>query len=120
MVMRPSVGIKLTEDERSELERLARGRKVWRALSDRAHIVLLAAEGLTNVQIGKALGVTDQTTRKWRNRFAAQRLDGLDDEPRCGSGGIAWDGAGRVDPVDASPPGCSRTSTRPDLNSPFM
>ena len=46
--MRPSVEIKLTEDERSELERLARGRKVWRALSERAHIVLLAAEGLTD------------------------------------------------------------------------
>ena len=82
--MRPSVEIKLTGDERSELERLARGRKVWRGLSDRAHIVLLAAEGLTNVQIGNVLGVTDQTARKWRNRFAEQRLDGLDDEPRSG------------------------------------
>ena len=54
--MRPSVEIKLTEDERSELARLARGRKVWRALSERAHIVLLAAEGLTNVQVGNVLG----------------------------------------------------------------
>ena len=68
--MRPSVKITLREDERSELERLARGRKVWRGLSDRAHIVLLVAEGLTNVQIGTVLGVTDQTARKWRNRFA--------------------------------------------------
>ena len=82
--MRPSVEIKLTSEERSELERLARGRKVWRGLSDRAHIVLLAAEGLTNVQIGSVLGVTDQTARKWRNRFAEHRLDGLDDEPRSG------------------------------------
>ena len=82
--MRPSVEIKLSWDERSELERLARGRKVWRGLSDRAHIVLLAAEGLTNVQIGNVLGVTDQTARKWRNRFAEHRMDGLDDEPRSG------------------------------------
>ena len=82
--MRPSVEIKLTEEERSELERLARGRKVWRALSDRAHVVLLAAEGLTNVQIGKVLGVTDQTARKWRNRFAEHRMDGLEDAPRSG------------------------------------
>ena len=82
--MRPSVEIKLTSEERSELERLARGRKVWRGLSDRVHIVLLAAEGLTNVQIGSVLGVTDQTARKWRNRFAEHRLDGLDDEPRSG------------------------------------
>ena len=82
--MRPSVGIELSGDERSELERLARGRKVWRGLSDRARIVLLAADGLTNVQIGTVLGVTDQTARKWRNRFAEHRMDGLDDEPRPG------------------------------------
>jgi len=75
MVMRPSVEVKLSADERNELERLARGRKVWRGLSDRAHIVLLAAEGLTNVQIGSVLGVTNQTARKWRNRFAEHRLD---------------------------------------------
>ena len=82
--MRPSVEIALTAEERSELERLTRGRKVWRGLSDRAQIVLLAAEGLTNVEIARALDVTDQTARKWRNRFAEHRLDGLDDEPRSG------------------------------------
>ena len=82
--MRPSVEIKLTAEERNELERLGRGRTVWRGLSGRAHIVLLAAEGLTNVQIGSVLGVTNQTARKWRNRFAEHRLDGLDDEPRSG------------------------------------
>ena len=83
-MMRPSVEIKLTAEERSELERLARGRKVWRGLADRAQIVLLAAEGRTNVQIGNALDLTDQTARKWRNRFAEHRLDGLSDEPRSG------------------------------------
>ena len=47
-------------------------------------IVLLAAEGLTNLQIGDALELTGQTARKWRNRFAEHRLDGLSDEPRSG------------------------------------
>lgn len=56
--MRPSVEIELTGEERSELER--RGRKVWRLLGDRAQIVLLAAQGLTNVQIGSALDITDR------------------------------------------------------------
>ena len=79
--MRWSVEIKLSEAERSELERLARGRKVWRALSDRAHIVLLAAEGLTNVQIANTLGINNLTARKWRNRFAEHGMDGLQDEP---------------------------------------
>ena len=57
--MRRSVEIKLSGAERSELQRLARGRKVWRALSDRAHIVLLAAEGLNNVQIANTLGINN-------------------------------------------------------------
>ena len=65
--MRRSVEIKLSGAERSELERLARARKIWRALSDRAHIVLLAVKGLTNVQIANL------TARKWRNRFAEYR-----------------------------------------------
>ena len=82
--MRPSVEIRLTDEERSELERLARGRKVWRALSDRARIVLLAADGLNNVQIANTLGINNLTARKWRNRFAERGMDGLQDEPRPG------------------------------------
>jgi transposase len=31
------------------------------------------------------VGVTRQTVRTWRERFAKHRLDGLDDEPRCGA-----------------------------------
>ena len=82
--MRPSAEIKLNGVERSELQRLTRGRKVWRALSDRAHIVLLAAEGLNNLQIANTLGINNLTTRKWHNRFAEHGMDGLQDEPRPG------------------------------------
>ena len=82
--MRRSVEIKLSGAERSELERLARGRKVWRALSDRAHFVLLAAEELTNVQIANTLGINNLTAMKWRNRFAEHGMDELQDEPRPG------------------------------------
>ena len=82
--MRRSVEIKLSGAERNELERLARYRKVWRALSDRAHIVLLAAEGLTNMQIANTLGINNLTARKWRNRFAEHRMDGLQEERRPG------------------------------------
>ena len=46
--------------------------------------MLLAAEGLTNVQIANTLGINSHTARKWRNRFAEQRMDGLEDETRSG------------------------------------
>ena len=82
--MRRSVEIKLTEADRSELERLARGRRVWRSLSDRAHIVLLAAEGLTNVQIANALGINSHTPGSGATGLRSRRMGGLEDETRSG------------------------------------
>lgn len=77
--------IKLTGDERDTLERLVRRRKVSRGEAQRAEIVLRAADGMNNCEIADAVGVTRQTVRIWRERFAEHRLDGLDDEPRCGA-----------------------------------
>lgn len=77
--------ITLTDDERGTLERLVRRRKVSRGEAQRADIVLRAADGMNNCEIADAVGVTRQTVRIWRERFAADRLDGLDDEPRCGA-----------------------------------
>ena len=50
----------------------------------RARIVLTAAEGLSSSEVARRLGIHVGTARKWRNRFAEQRLDGLVDEPRPG------------------------------------
>jgi transposase len=50
----------------------------------RAKIVLLAAAGLANATIARRLGVTVNTVRKWRGRFAAEGLVGLADRPRSG------------------------------------
>jgi transposase len=77
--------IVLRKDERDYLERLVRRRKVSRGEAQRAEIVLRAAEGLNNRAISDAVGVARDTVRLWRERFAKHRLDGLDDEPRCGA-----------------------------------
>ena len=82
---RVAVEITLTDVERSELARLTRGQKVWQSLARRAWIVVLAADGLTNLEIADALGTTNLTVGKWRRRFAERRLDGLYDEPRSGT-----------------------------------
>src|SRR5574341_278618 len=51
----------------------------------RAEIVLLAADGMTNLAIAERLGITRVTVALWRKRFAAKHLDGLVDEPRPGA-----------------------------------
>jgi len=80
-----AVGIELADAERAELEARIRRRKVARADAMRAEIVLLAAEGMTNLAIAEKLRITRVTVTTWRTRFAAKRLDGLLDEPRPGA-----------------------------------
>jgi transposase len=75
----------LNDAERSELRARARRRKIARADAMRAEIVLLAADGMTNLAIAERLAITRVTVATWRGRFAAGRLDGLVDEPRPGA-----------------------------------
>src|SRR4051794_10431455 len=76
--------IVLTDDERDALEGLVRRRTSAQALALRARIVLAAADGLVNGGIAEREAISRPTVTKWRNRFAADRLDGLVDEPRPG------------------------------------
>jgi transposase len=79
-----AVELVLSDAERAQLQGWARRPKSAQALALRARIVLAAAEGLSNTQIGERLAVSRLTVGKWRNRFAVDRLDGLVDEPRPG------------------------------------
>jgi transposase len=74
----------LSEEEREQLESWARRRSSAQAVAMRSRIVLAAAEGLKNTEIAERFGIEHGTVRKWRNRFARDRLDGLLDEPRVG------------------------------------
>src|SRR5215217_3720997 len=75
----------LTDEERTTLERWARRAKSRQALALRCRIVLACAEGLSNAEVVKRLGVSRPTVTKWRSRFVARRLEGLADEPRPGA-----------------------------------
>jgi len=68
MAWRSAVGIALDEAERCELEARTRRRKISRADAMRAEIVLLAADGATNLAIAEQLGVTRVTVATWRKR----------------------------------------------------
>ena len=78
--MRTAVAITLTNEERATLMTWARSRTVPVRLAARAKIVLLAAEGQTNQQITAELGIERTIVGRWRNRFAAQRLAGIERE----------------------------------------
>jgi len=107
--------IVLGQDERAYLERLARRRKVARGDAQRGEIVLAAAGGLNNCEIAAKVGVTRQTVRTWRERFAKHRLDGLSDEPRCGAPRKIGDDkveAIVVKTLEEKPKGATHWSTR--------
>jgi transposase len=77
------VQITLTVPERAALTAFLRPTAESRQRL-RAQIALAAARGQANSEIARDLGVSRETVRKWRGRYARQGLDGLRDLPRPG------------------------------------
>jgi transposase len=75
----------LSDDERETLQRWARRAKSAQAVAQRCRIVLGCAAGKPNKEFAAELGVSQQMVCKWRQRFLADRLDGLADERRPGA-----------------------------------
>jgi transposase len=85
MPMPPAaVPVTLTAAERTTLKKKVRGAKTPYRDRLRARIVLDAARGRDNARIAAGLGVSVNTVRKWRDRFADRGLAGLRDLPRSG------------------------------------
>lgn len=76
--------IELSAEEREALESRARQytSPYWYVM--RAKLILLAAEGWENKEIGEELDMPRQVVSKWRKRFFEERLAGLEDRPRRG------------------------------------
>jgi transposase len=83
--MRVASAIELSDAEGEKLVKLAHSNTVEVRLARRASIVLLAADGLDNRQIGEALGVGRIQVGRWRERYAAGGLQAIEkDRPRAG------------------------------------
>jgi len=74
----------LSHDERNYLEVLSRKYTSPYYIIIRTKIILLAAQGLNNLQISKRIDIPRQIVSKWRKRFFKERLEGLGDLPRHG------------------------------------
>lgn len=110
-----AVLIELDEGEREQLESWARRPKSAQALALRSRIVLAAGDGLKNTEIAERLGIAHASARKWRNRFAEHRLDGLVDEPRPGRPRTVTDAQVEeviVKTLETAPKDATRWSTR--------
>lgn len=83
--MRSASAIKLTNEQRQELQRMARSNTVSVRLARRAQIVLLASDGLENKKIGEQLGIGRLQVGRWRERFAEGGMAAIEaDLPRSG------------------------------------
>jgi transposase len=74
----------LRDGDRERLEGWVRSSTIQAGLAQRARIVLLAADGLTNVAIAERVGVSRPTVTSWRARYARSGMGGLSDQDRSG------------------------------------
>ncbi len=74
----------LEESERKELEHRAACYSSPHREVLRAKLVLLAADGCSNAEIARRLGLTTKAVGRWRGRFAEHRVAGLQDQARSG------------------------------------
>ncbi|CAN5762546.1 hypothetical protein BH18ACT15_BH18ACT15_15890 [soil metagenome] len=85
----------LSEAERAELEHRTACYTHPHREVQRAKLVLLAAAGRSNVEIGERLGMSREAVGRWRRRFCETRLEGLEDRKRMGRPGRFPPGGGR-------------------------
>jgi transposase len=85
------------------LSSLTRSSTVEAGLAQRARIVLLAAQGVPNAEIGRRVGVSRPTVIQWRNRYEAGGISALDDLDRSGRPPVIDDVAVVVATIQAPP-----------------
>lgn len=79
------VAIELNPEQETQLRTLLRSGCTPVRMIERCEIILLAAQGLENQEIGRQLGISRQNAGRWRERFAQMGIKGIEkDAPRSG------------------------------------
>src|SRR5215472_19371891 len=74
----------VTDEERAKIERLTHAQTAPVRLARRARIIALATTGLSVPAIAHHVQQSEESVRRWIERFNAAGLEGLDDAPRSG------------------------------------
>jgi transposase len=80
----PLYRLPISKKAKSELEKVRHTRTANASAVQRAEMILFAAEGVSNVEIARRLRCRPHVVGKWRMRFAAEGVAGLEDRPRSG------------------------------------
>ena len=79
--------IELRPEEAAELSRRLRATTASVRDRQRAEIILLSAQGLTQQRIAERMGISRLCVNRWVGRFALRRLEGLSDRAGRGRSG---------------------------------
>ena len=100
----PSPALELSDEDRATLASWTRSRTLSAGHAERARIVLAVADGAGTSGAARQIGVSRPTVIKWRDRFAAHGLAGLDDEKRTGRPKVVDDSAIIAATLEPPPP----------------
>src|ERR1017187_2989154 len=76
--MRVAPPVVLTNEQRKTLEQWARSRSLPVRQVQRAQIILLAADGMQDLEIAVAANVSNQKVARWRKRFLQKGFPALE------------------------------------------
>jgi transposase len=80
----PAAALIVSPEQRDVLKTWTRSRVLSHRQVQRARLVLLAADGVANEVIAQRLGISKPSVLKWRARFEANGVDGLEEAPGRG------------------------------------
>ena len=109
-----TIGVQIPDEDRATLQSWSRSTSIRAGLVTRAKIVLAAGDGLGTSAISTKLGVSRPTVIQWRERYVAEGLAGLEDDPRSGRPKTVEDAAILARTLDPPPErlGVTHWSTR--------
>lgn len=81
---RPKAKLILSSEQQEQLSGMVASRSLPAGLVMRARIILMSAEGQSNLAIATRLRLSQATVGQWRRRFLEQGVTGLHDELRPG------------------------------------